>query len=94
MQDKIQRNNTVFSFPLSKGKFEGLVLVGFLGNSIGSSIYYCRTSSCCMVCNVPSLGVGIAGLNIGPEVAIVVLLRHIIFGVVLGISVRRWKYWD
>lgn len=27
LQDKIQQDNTVFSFPLSKGKFEGLVIV-------------------------------------------------------------------
>ena len=41
---------------------------------------------------LPALGAGVAGFNIGPEVAAVTLLRHIAFGVVLGISVRRWKY--
>ena len=41
---------------------------------------------------LPALGAGVAGFNIGPEVATVTLLRHIAFGVVLGILVRRWKY--
>ena len=41
---------------------------------------------------LPALGAGVAGFNIGPEVAAVTLLRHIAFGVVLGISVWRWKY--
>lgn len=41
---------------------------------------------------LPALDAGIAGLNIGPEVVLVTLLRHIVFGVVLGISVSRWKY--
>ena len=41
---------------------------------------------------LPALGGGVAGFNIGPEVAAVTLLRHVAFGVVLGISVWRWKY--
>ena len=41
---------------------------------------------------LPALSTGVAGINIGPEVALVTFLRHIAFGVVLGISVRRWKY--
>ncbi len=41
---------------------------------------------------LPALGTGVAGFNIGPEVAAVTLLRYIAFGAVLGISVRRWKY--
>ena len=40
---------------------------------------------------LPALGAGIAGMDIGPEVAVVTFLRHVAFGVVLGISVRRWK---
>lgn len=40
---------------------------------------------------LPALGAGVAGINIEPEVAIVTLLRHIVFGAVLGVSVRRWN---
>ena len=40
---------------------------------------------------LPALGAGVAGFHIGPEVAAVTLLRHVAFGVVLGISVWRWK---
>lgn len=40
---------------------------------------------------LPALGAGIAGINMGPEVAIVTILRHIAFGIVLGVSVRRWN---
>jgi hypothetical protein len=40
---------------------------------------------------LPALGAGIAGLNIGPEVAIVTLLRHLAFGSVIGILVGRWR---
>ncbi len=39
----------------------------------------------------PALGAGVAGIDIGPEVAVVTLLRHIAFGTIIGISVRRWK---
>ena len=38
---------------------------------------------------LPALGAGIAGANIAPEVAIVTLLRHLTFGLVLGIMLRR-----
>ena len=41
---------------------------------------------------LPALGAGIAGTNVGPEVAIVTFLRHIAFGSVLGILVRSWRY--
>jgi len=40
---------------------------------------------------LPALGAGVAGINIGPEVAVVTLLRHIAFGAVIGLLVRRWK---
>lgn len=40
---------------------------------------------------LPSLGAGVAGLNIAPEVPIMTLFRHLAFGVVLGVSVRRWN---
>ena len=40
---------------------------------------------------LPALGAGIAGLNIAPEVAVMTLFRHIVFGTVLGVSVRRWN---
>ena len=40
---------------------------------------------------LPALGAGIAGSNIGPEVAIVTLLRHVAFGAVIGILVGRWR---
>ena len=38
---------------------------------------------------LPALGAGIAGLNIAPEVPIMTLFRHIVFGIVLGVVVRR-----
>ena len=41
---------------------------------------------------LPALGAGVAGFHIGPEVAAVTLLRHVTFGVVLGVLVWRWKY--
>ena len=41
---------------------------------------------------LPALGAGVAGINIGPEVAVVTILRHVAFGVVLGVSVRRWRH--
>ena len=34
------------------------------------------------------LGAGIAGVNIGPEVAVMTLFRHIIFGTVIGILLK------
>ena len=40
---------------------------------------------------LPALGAGIAGLNIAPEVPIMTLFRHIVFGIILGVSVRRWN---
>jgi len=38
---------------------------------------------------LPSLGAGIAGLNIAPEVPAMTLFRHIVFGVVIGLVVRN-----
>ena len=38
---------------------------------------------------LPMLGAGIAGLNIAPEVAVVTLVRHIVFGAVLGLVMRK-----
>ena len=35
---------------------------------------------------LPALGAGIAGVNIAPEVAVVTLIRHLTFGLVLGIN--------
>ena len=35
-----------------------------------------------------ALGAGIAGVNIGPEVAVMTLFRHIIFGTVIGILLK------
>ena len=40
---------------------------------------------------LPALGAGVAGLNISPEVPAMTLFRHIAFGTVLGLSVRRWN---
>lgn len=40
---------------------------------------------------LPMLGAGIAGLNIGPEVAIMTLARHLVFGAVLGLAMWRKK---
>jgi hypothetical protein len=37
---------------------------------------------------LPMLGAGIAGLNIGPEVAVMTFVRHVVFGVVLGLVLR------
>ncbi|WP_316504846.1 DUF6789 family protein [Nitrosopumilus sp.] len=156
--------NDTFSFPISKGRIEGLVLVGLvatgafdlvmyadmaitgipleipnvlgglvlgddhqyvepvgrlihLGNGIGLAllfgfvalpiskklvklptiVYGIAFAAVELVVAVwlgmlPALGAGLAGLNIGPEVPIVTLLRHIAFGAVLGISVRRWNH--
>jgi hypothetical protein len=38
---------------------------------------------------LPMLGAGIAGLNIGLEVSIMTLLRHLVFGLVLGVVIRK-----
>jgi len=38
---------------------------------------------------LPALGAGIAGLNIGPEVSVITLIRHVVFGIVLGLVVRN-----
>jgi len=40
---------------------------------------------------LPMLGAGIAGLNIGPEVAGMTLARHLVFGAVLGLAMWRRK---
>lgn len=37
---------------------------------------------------LPMLGAGIAGLNIGPEVAGMTFARHVVFGVVIGLVLR------
>ncbi len=37
---------------------------------------------------LPMLGAGIAGLNIGPEVAVMTFARHIVFGIVIGLVLR------
>ncbi len=37
---------------------------------------------------LPALGAGIAGLNIAPEVPAMTMIRHIVFGLVLGIILR------
>ncbi len=37
---------------------------------------------------LPALGAGIAGLNIAPEVPAMTIIRHIVFGLVLGIILR------
>ena len=37
---------------------------------------------------LPALGAGIAGINIAPEVSIMTLFRHIIFGAVIGILLK------
>lgn len=38
---------------------------------------------------LPMLGAGVAGLDIAPEVAVVTLVRHIVFGTVIGFVMRR-----
>ncbi len=40
---------------------------------------------------LPAIGAGVAGLNIAPEIPLMTLFRHIAFGLVLGVLVRRWK---
>ena len=37
---------------------------------------------------LPILGAGIAGINIGPEVAVMTLARHVVFGAVIGLVLR------
>jgi len=37
---------------------------------------------------LPMLGAGIAGINIGPEVAAMTLARHVVFGAVIGLVLR------
>jgi len=37
---------------------------------------------------LPMLGAGIAGINIAPEVAVMTLTRHVVFGAVLGLVLR------
>ncbi len=38
---------------------------------------------------LPMLGAGIAGLNIGLEVSVMTLVRHVIFGLVLGVVIKK-----
>lgn len=38
---------------------------------------------------LPILGAGIAGVNIAPEVALMTLSRHIIFGAAIGLIIQR-----
>ena len=38
---------------------------------------------------LPMLGAGIAGINIGPEVAVMTFARHVVFGAVMGFVLRR-----
>jgi len=37
---------------------------------------------------LPMLGAGIAGINIAPEVAVMTLARHVVFGAVIGLVLR------
>jgi len=37
---------------------------------------------------LPALGAGIAGLNIAPEVAVVTFIRHVAFGLTLGLMIK------
>ena len=37
---------------------------------------------------LPALGAGIAGLNIAPEVPVVTLIRHVAFGLTLGLMIK------
>lgn len=37
---------------------------------------------------LPMLGAGVAGVNIAPEVALMTLTRHIVFGTVIGLVLR------
>ena len=38
---------------------------------------------------LPALGAGIAGINIAPEVSVITLIRHVVFGIVLGLVIRK-----
>ena len=38
---------------------------------------------------LPALGAGVAGVNIAPEVAVMTLSRHIVFGAILGLVLRK-----
>lgn len=38
---------------------------------------------------LPILGAGIAGINIAPEVSLMTISRHAVFGIVVGIILRR-----
>ena len=38
---------------------------------------------------LPALGAGIAGLNIAPEVPAMTISRHIVFGIIIGLVVRK-----
>jgi hypothetical protein len=38
---------------------------------------------------LPMLGAGIAGLDMAPQVPVMTLLRHIVFGVVIGAVIRK-----
>ncbi len=40
---------------------------------------------------LPALGAGIAGLNIAPEVPVVTLIRHVAFGLALGLMIKSNK---
>ncbi len=37
---------------------------------------------------LPALGAGIAGLNIAPEVPVVTFIRHVAFGLTLGLMIK------
>ena len=41
---------------------------------------------------LPALGAGIAGLNIAPEVPVITFIRHVAFGLTLGLMIksRNW----
>ena len=38
---------------------------------------------------LPMLGAGVAGIGIAPEVSMMTLIRHIVFGAVIGIVLRK-----
>ena len=40
---------------------------------------------------LPALGAGIAGLNIAPEVPVVTFIRHVAFGLTLGLMIKSSK---
>jgi len=37
---------------------------------------------------LPALGAGIAGLNIAPEVPVMTFIRHVTFGLALGLMIK------